>query len=89
MHRGQKEREKESVDGRERGLSDGRYLTEDQHRIGFRRWLGTSCEHLASLDSTRNFKGNPLFNAPVWIIELLDRIKLLFLYKMEEEGGNK
>lgn len=49
------EGERERVDGTERGLSDGRYLTEDQHRIGFRRWLGTSCEHLAPFDSTKIF----------------------------------
>lgn len=35
------------------------------------------------------FKENSLFNALVWIIELLDRIKLLFLYEMQERGGNK
>lgn len=92
--RGQKEREKGSVGGRVRErerrrgeLSDGRYLTEDQHRIGFRRWLGTSCEHLASLHS--NLNGILYLYALVWIIESLDRIKLLFLHKMEEIIGKE
>lgn len=92
--RGQKEREKGSVGGRVRErerrrgeLSDGRYLTEDQHRIGFRRWLGTSCEHLASLHS--NLNGILYLYALVWIIESLDRIKLLFLHEMEEEKSNR
>lgn len=87
---GERERWRESERERERRrgeLSDGRYLTEDQHRIGFRRWLGTSCEHLASLHS--NLNGILYLYALVWIIESLDRIKLLFLHEMEEEKSNR